>query len=49
MPYQSDAQRKFMHAKHPDIAKKWDKEYPNQKNLPGRKKAAAKRMLKRGG
>ncbi|HEY6021258.1 MAG TPA: hypothetical protein VIY48_15550 [Candidatus Paceibacterota bacterium] len=26
MPYKSDAQRKFMHAKHPDIAKRWDKE-----------------------
>lgn len=26
MPYKSDAQRKFMHAQHPDIAKRWDKE-----------------------
>ena len=26
MPYKSEAQRKFMHAKHPEIAKKWDKE-----------------------
>lgn len=26
MPYKSDKQRKFMHAKHPEIAKKWDKE-----------------------
>lgn len=34
MPYKSDAQRKFMHAEHPEIAKRWDKEYPNQKNLP---------------
>lgn len=34
MPYKSDAQRKFMHAKHPDIAKRWDKEYPDQKDLP---------------
>jgi hypothetical protein len=33
-PYKSDAQRKFMHAKHPKIAARWDKEYPNQKNLP---------------
>lgn len=23
MPFQSEAQRKFMFAKHPDIAKKW--------------------------
>lgn len=27
MPYASDRQRKFMHAKHPDIAARWDREY----------------------
>ena len=26
MPYASDKQRKFMHAKHPKIAARWDKE-----------------------
>lgn len=26
MPYKSDAQRRFMHARHPNIAKRWDKE-----------------------
>jgi hypothetical protein len=26
MPYKSAAQRRFMHAKHPKIAKRWDKE-----------------------
>jgi len=26
MPYKSDAQRRFMHAQHPKIAEKWDKE-----------------------
>ena len=26
MPYQSDKQRKYMHAQHPEIAAKWDKE-----------------------
>lgn len=26
MPYKSDKQRKFMHAKHPEIAKRWDQE-----------------------
>jgi hypothetical protein len=26
MPYKSDKQRRFMHAKHPEIAKRWDKE-----------------------
>lgn len=27
MPYTSDKQRKYMHAKHPKIAAKWDKKY----------------------
>ena len=26
MPYKSEKQRKFMHMKHPEIAKRWDKE-----------------------
>jgi len=26
MPYVSEKQRKFMHARHPEIAKRWDKE-----------------------
>ena len=49
MPYKSDAQRKFMHARHPDIAARWDKEYPDQKNLPDKKNkqlAAIKRTKK---
>lgn len=31
MPYKSDAQRKFMHAQHPEIAKKWDDEIRSKK------------------
>jgi hypothetical protein len=27
MPYKSAKQRRFMHAKHPAIAKRWDKKY----------------------
>lgn len=27
MPYRSEKQRKYMHAKHPKIAKRWDKKY----------------------
>jgi len=34
MPFKSESQRKLMWAKHPNIAKKWADEYPNQKNLP---------------
>jgi len=37
VPYQSDAQRRFMHAKHPDIAKRWDKKYGKTGDLPERK------------
>lgn len=42
MPYRSEKQRRFMHANHPDIAKRWDKEYGS--NI----QKAAKRRLKRG-
>lgn len=27
MPYRSKKQRAFMHAKHPEIARRWDKRY----------------------
>ena len=27
MPFRSEAQRRFMFAKHPDIAERWSKEY----------------------
>ena len=47
MPYKSDAQRKFMHAQHPDIAARWDKEYPDQKGLPKRVKPKAKKGKKK--
>ncbi len=41
MPFKSQAQRRFMYAKHPKIAKRWSKEYPDQKNLPEKKKIKA--------
>lgn len=31
MPYKSDKQRKFMHAEHPEIAKRWDAEIRRRK------------------
>lgn len=34
MPYVSDQQRKFMHAKHPKIAKRWDAHTPKGEKLP---------------
>lgn len=51
MPFVSRAQQRFMYARHPEIAKRWSKEYPNQKNLPEkvteRKKEAYRRALKK--
>lgn len=38
MPFKSEAQRRLMWLKHPEIAKKWAKEYPHQKKLPYHKK-----------
>lgn len=26
-PYRSEKQRKYLHAKHPEIAARWDREY----------------------
>jgi hypothetical protein len=37
MPFQSDAQRRFMYAQHPGIAKRWAKHTPKGKNLPEKK------------
>lgn len=37
-PFQSQAQRGFMYARHPEIAKRWEKETPKGKKLPYHKK-----------
>lgn len=34
MPFLSDKQRKYLYAKHPDIAERWAKETPKGKKLP---------------
>lgn len=34
MPFRSQSQKSFMYANHPDIAKRWSKEFPNQGKLP---------------
>lgn len=43
MPYASEKQRKFMYAKHPEIAERWDKE---GKNYIGKKKTIEERIRK---
>lgn len=34
MPFKSQAQRKFMYAKHPEMAKEWEEKTPKGKKLP---------------
>ena len=29
MPFQSEKQRRYLHANHPEIAKRWEREYAN--------------------
>lgn len=44
MPYASDKQRKFMYAKHPEIAKRFEKEGKAGVVKKAAKKAASKKM-----
>jgi hypothetical protein len=46
MPYRSAKQRRYMHAKHPDIAKRWDKKYGGK--VVKKKSATKKKAKKRG-
>ncbi len=39
MPFKSESQRRYMYARHPGIAKQWQKHTPKDKKLP--EKAAA--------
>lgn len=34
MPFRSEAQKRYMYANHPEIAKKWDAEFPSHGKLP---------------
>lgn len=38
MPYKSAKQRRYMHARHPEIAKKWDKKYGGKVQKSKKKK-----------
>lgn len=42
MPFKSEKQRKFLWAKHPEIAKRWTKKY-GSKPVEGLKKAKPKK------
>lgn len=37
MPFKSQAQRRFMYAKHPDLAEEFEEATPKGKKLPARK------------
>lgn len=46
MPYKSERQRRFMHARHPDVAARWDDKYGGKiggKRKPKRAKEAMRR------
>lgn len=36
MPFKSEAQRRWMHSKHPEMAKRWEAETPSDAKLPER-------------
>lgn len=44
MPYKSNAQRKYMHAQHPEIAAKWDAEM-RPKGHKSKVKSAARKAF----
>jgi hypothetical protein len=44
MPYKSDKQRKFMHARHPDIAARWDAEIRGKRKRKKVSKASETRL-----
>jgi hypothetical protein len=47
MPYKSAKQRAYMHIHHPEIAKRWDKEYGGKivSNKKDNKKSVTKRII----
>lgn len=47
MPYESEAQRAFMHIHHPGIAARWDEKYPDQGKLPKHKRKARMKAVRR--
>lgn len=47
MPYKSKAQMRYMHVKHPGIAKDWDRKYGKPRNMPERKGPKSKKRTKK--
>lgn len=42
MPFKSEAQRRWMHANHPNMAEKWERDSPHRGKLPEHVKAKKK-------
>lgn len=38
MPFRSEKQRRYMYAQHPDIAKRWSREYGDEPQPKGKRK-----------
>jgi hypothetical protein len=45
MPYKSEAQKRYMHAEHPDIAAKWDAEMSTKKPHKSKVKSMARKAF----
>ena len=45
MPFRSQAQRRYLYARHPAIAKRWRRESGPQRGLPQRAKSRRDRMI----
>lgn len=43
MPFQSEKQRRYMYAQHPDIAKRWSREYGDEPKPKAKKLKKVKR------
>jgi hypothetical protein len=48
VPFKSEAQRRFLWAKYPQIAERWAHEYPDQGHLPAHARKKKKKTHKRG-
>lgn len=47
MPFKSKSQERWMFANHPEMAKQWAADTPNQKALPDRVRSAEKHVTKK--
>jgi len=43
MPFRSQKQRRYMHAKHPEIAQRWEKKYGSKPKPKAKKRKTTKK------